>query len=1030
MKRGLILLLMFWVVQGLMGQRPFPARSENKTSYEFKPDIVFDNYNERDGLSHNNVSSLLQDKFGFLWIGTSNGLNRYDGKKFNVFKKNRRDPKSILSNLIIGLEMDENGKIYGLTPDGIFTYDYAENTFENTFFDMSRKKLYPMDFVVINAGQVAVGTSSSGLMMVDLKTKKTTLYEFEISNTSGIHTDRISKIIKDPKKKGLWLTSYNGLAYFDLETKKFKSYRNQTSSEIFENQSIEAICLSPEGNIWFHNNDTKMLKCFDPQSNKILYRLDLSNMMKIPYAGTLFETQNHELWYASISYEIIRIQYREGISYQSIKNDPSDPTSIPGNFISCYWEDSDHTLWQGTVAGISRVNTDRNFYRVIPIFQKYPELEENNWQITCIAQDPIDQTWWWASREGVIYQYNPLNGQSNATDLKEKTDYRNKSFFITDLEFIDQKIMISISNGYPVAWDRRTNEFDIIYQDKDGLSDFMPSSYVKETDSTWIISNNSLPLLRWNKNRNTYQKINYPEAEANRYGLKSGNWMQGKVNKGIWVASEQALGYLAPGAGYLKRYALEETLADGSKSAITTGYYNSLEVDQDGNAWFSLIGNGLYKMEKKTGKCLAWDSANGLVSEVLNSTTPSSDGKIWCASFNKYSVFDPQSQRFFNFNLELSNNNSFYYNYTIPLINGHVLSTIKGYLVEFFPEKINRLYPGNPPMISAIEVPSGQKLIWNQNELILDPTDNFLTIHFASLSSPNQYDYFFKYRIQGINQDWIKADRDDKANYTNLSPGHYIFELQALSKDGKWQSPVKTLSFFIKAPFYKTWWFLTIIGLVLSSVIYLVIKNRIENIQNITKLKSMAQLLEKEKTVVMYENLKQHLNPHFLFNSLTSLGSLIRINPKEAGEFLDTMSKVYRYILKNKENETVVLGEELKFVALYIQLQKTRFGDGLKINIDIPDEYLHRRIAPVTLQNLVENAIKHNIADADEPLVVELYIEDDYLVVMNHLRRKNFVETSNQQGLNSMVSLYRFLSDRPLMIEETADRWIVKVPLI
>ena len=75
--------------------------------------------------------------------------------------------------------------------------------------------------------------------------------------------------------------------------------------------------------------------------------------------------------------------------------------------------------------------------------------------------------------------------------------------------------------------------------------------------------------------------------------------MQGKVNKGIWVASEQALGYLAPGAGYLKRYALEETLADGSKSAITTGYYNSLEVDQAGNAWFSLIGNGLYKMEKK-----------------------------------------------------------------------------------------------------------------------------------------------------------------------------------------------------------------------------------------------------------------------------------------------------------------------------------------------------------------------------------------------------------------------------------------------
>lgn len=192
----------------------------------------------------------------------------------------------------------------------------------------------------------------------------------------------------------------------------------------------------------------------------------------------------------------------------------------------------------------------------------------------------------------------------------------------------------------------------------------------------------------------------------------------------------------------------------------------------------------------------------------------------------------------------------------------------------------------------------------------------------------------------------------------------------------------------------------------------------------------MAQLLEKEKTVVMYENLKQHLNPHFLFNSLTSLGSLIRINPKEAGEFLDTMSKVYRYILKNKDNETVPLGEELKFVALYIQLQKTRFGEGLKIDIDISEEFMHRRIAPVTLQNLVENAIKHNIADIEEPLVINLYTEDDYLVVKNRLNRKNYVETSNQQGLKSMVSLYRFLADRPMIIEDAGDTWSVKIPLI
>ena len=148
----------------LQAQRPFPARSEHTTSYQAGPDIIFDNYSERDGLSNNSVSTLLQDDFGFLWLGTSNGLNRYDGKKFNVFKKNRKDKKSLMSNLIIELSKDREGKIYGLTPDGIFRYDYQADTFSNYYLDLSKKKIYPNDFCVIEKEKVAVGTTTSGLM--------------------------------------------------------------------------------------------------------------------------------------------------------------------------------------------------------------------------------------------------------------------------------------------------------------------------------------------------------------------------------------------------------------------------------------------------------------------------------------------------------------------------------------------------------------------------------------------------------------------------------------------------------------------------------------------------------------------------------------------------------------------------------------------------------------------------------------------------------------------------------------------------
>jgi len=122
--------------------------------------------------------------------------------------------------------------------------------------------------------------------------------------------------------------------------------------------------------------------------------------------------------------------------------------------------------------------------------------------------------------------------------------------------------------------------------------------------------------------------------------------------------------------------------------------------------------------------------------------------------------------------------------------------------------------------------------------------------------------------------------------------------------------------------------------------------------------------------------------------------------------------------------------EELKFVGLYNQLQQTRFGAGLQILIDIPEEFHHRKIAPVTLQNLVENAIKHNIADEDAPLIIRMFIANDYLVVENNLQKKNYVETSNKQGQLSMVNLYQFLTGRPVKIEESGTHYTISIPLI
>jgi two-component system LytT family sensor kinase len=191
-----------------------------------------------------------------------------------------------------------------------------------------------------------------------------------------------------------------------------------------------------------------------------------------------------------------------------------------------------------------------------------------------------------------------------------------------------------------------------------------------------------------------------------------------------------------------------------------------------------------------------------------------------------------------------------------------------------------------------------------------------------------------------------------------------------------------------------------------------------------------AERLEKEKSQVQFDNLKNQLNPHFLFNALTSLNSLIFEDQQLASEFVQQLSKVYRYVLQNKNKNFVLLHTELDFISHYINLLETRFRGALKITIQISEEAKDNAIVPVTLQILIENAIKHNVVDKDKPLLIEIITIGDYLVVSNNLQRKKSVETSNKQGLDNLKSLYGFLTDNPVRVEPTGDRFYVKIPLL
>ena len=191
-----------------------------------------------------------------------------------------------------------------------------------------------------------------------------------------------------------------------------------------------------------------------------------------------------------------------------------------------------------------------------------------------------------------------------------------------------------------------------------------------------------------------------------------------------------------------------------------------------------------------------------------------------------------------------------------------------------------------------------------------------------------------------------------------------------------------------------------------------------------------ADRLEKEKAVVQFDNLKNQLNPHFLFNALTSLNSLIHEDQELASRFLQHLSKVYRYVLQHKEKELVPLRTELEFIKNFVFLIETRFGSAITIRFEVDEQELEKGIVPVTLQNLLENALKHNVITQQRPLHIGISAASGELKVQNNRQPKNRVEASNKQGLENLRTLYHYLSPNPVQILEDEANFTIILPLI
>jgi ligand-binding sensor domain-containing protein len=985
------------------------------------PSFNFRHLTTSDGLSDDIVRAVTQDKYGFIWIGTSYGLNRFDGISIKTFFSKKGDSSSLPDNYVQSLYRDTKGNLWVGTLKGLSLYDYAADRFMNY---TATKNIIISDIHEDKKGNIWLATND-GLWIAN--EQKKSAQKFTLNNDTSFqkkfHTG-FYQIVASPG--GDWYLATNqGIKIFNPLTFYYDEIRYDPAAKFsISSDIVFSIAIDASGCLW--------AACAYPQS--LLNKIDLKNHTVKLYdyfsrkekkwstniIRNLFIDKSKRLW-AMSAYSGLSLYNEKEESFTDYKSDPLVPNSLLSNQSITIFQDSNGIIWIGGGYGLSYFNPDKNlFYTIFPSLDKNNLLPENWARAAC--EDKQGNLWLGTGKGLAKYDHHFVLLTTLVNEDGKKPVIHSNS--IRSLLYDDLgDLWIGTAKGLN-RYHPSTKVIDF-FDKKQGIPLSFFWMLTKDKDGeVWVGSAGG--LYHYLRSENRFDDLSKdsllsPYAHRNVQALFTDNhnrlWI-GLLNVGVIMYD------------IAQKKIIRLTIKD---SLISDTRISSFAEDKNGFIWIgSEEGLTCYNPQKNSSRFFTRE--NGLPSNRTNNVMVDALNRLWIGTSNGLCMLNRNRDNIKRFDINdglLTNqfNEQSAYRTSDGLF---LYPTYKGFLV-FRPEE----YKGNsssvPIYITSFKL-SDKELKTGVNTEVLQSVhlrynQNFFSINLAGLNYMNPEECTYAYKMEPFDKDWIYTGKRE-IKYTNVPAGDYTFRYKAITDNANRNVTEKTLRISVASVFYKTWWFRLLMLLVIIGGLFAFYSYRIQHREKILVLQGKAQLLEKEKALVMYESLKQQLNPHFLFNSLTSLSSLIQSDPKIARQFLDQMSKIYRYILKSRQSELVPLIEEIKFVEVYIKLQQTRFRNGLQVAICVSEEFHHRKIVPVTLQNLVENAIKHNIIDDDTPLFINMFVEDDYMVVQNNLQKKNFVETSNQQGLMNMQSLYRYLSNRPVEISENKNFFTIKIPLI
>ncbi len=889
-----------------------------------EPPTRFERISIEQGLSQVTIYCILQDSRGLMWFGTEDGLNKYDGYTFTVYKRDPQDPHSLSANTIRAIYEDALGMLWiGTDGGGLNRFDRATEQFTRYQRDPGDPNSLSHNTVTAvyedSTRALWVGTDGGGLDQFNRTTEQFSHYRHNPNDSRSLSSDAITWILEDSAQR-LWIATRGGglnqlvlseAEGLDRATGQFAHYRHDpNNSNSLSQDEVNTIFQGQGDRLWIGTNGG--LNEFDPQAQKFIrYEHDPDNPRSLSHiqAITLYQDSSGTLWVGTPGG---LNELAPGMDYEKREfirhyNDPRDPNSLSVDDISALYEDSSGMLWIGTyVSGLNKL--DRKTRRFTH-YRNHPgtpnSLGSNT--VWAIHQDAAGALW--VGSSGPTGGLDRLDRQTG-----QFTHYRNdpqdphnspQGATLTVYEDSAGVLWIGSYEGGLSRLNRQTGQFVHYRHDPNdpySLSNNIVWAIYEDPASELWIGTMGGGLNHFE--RETERFTHYRHDPDNAASLSSDYILSLYTDQAgmFWVGTTQGLDCLDLSTRRFTHY--KNNPAD--PRSLSSNAIPAIYQDLGGTLWIG-TDDGLNRFDPASGTFAHYTEKDGLANDAIGCILEDDQGKLWISSGKGLSRFDSRTEKFKNYDVrdglqsDEFNRGACYKNEKGELFFGGV----NGFNV-FHPADLKD-NPHAPPVIltdlqifnKPVAIGSAsplKKSIGETQSLVLSYRDYVFSLEFAALDytvpSKNQYAYI----LEGFDREWNTVDSSRRfASYANLPAGAYTFRVKASNSDGVWNEQGASIKITITPPPWKTWWAYTLYIILGAAVAAAIIRYRLKELDR----KHMEQMMwavqtERDRIAALLEARRQLVASlsHDLRTPVTIVrGHLESLEDKLSKDSLVAMSK-------------------------------------------------------------------------------------------------------------------------------------------